>query len=323
MPGSRNQVAIVAAFGAIYVLWGSTYLSLAMALKSMPPFLLMAARCLVGGAILLCIARLANGELPSGKAWLLAVICGICFFVGCHGILAYAQQRVPSGLAAILLATIPLWITVINLIVPGSEQPTWRGAALLIPGVAGVALIAGREATASHSPVHFSDLLLLLGAALSWAAGTSISERRSATLSPLALSGMELISGGLILFGIGLLCGETARFSREAISSASIAGWLYLTVAGTVVAFAAYVWLLKQVPATIVATYTFINPIIAVLLGWVFLNEQPGLWTLLGAGLVIASVAGVLLEKGRIPKSSYRPRSGAISNRSFRILRCD
>jgi drug/metabolite transporter (DMT)-like permease len=261
----------------------------------------MASRSLLGGAILLGVARAVDGMLPPLKSWGLAGVCGLFFFVGCHGVLAYVQQRVPTGLAAILLATIPLWITLFNLFIPGSARPRWISVVLLVPGVIGVSLIAGHEVAHGDTPVRISDILLLLGAALSWAVATAVSERRSGTLSPIALSGMELISGGVVLLAISALRGELAGFAPAEISAVSIAGWTYLTIAGTVVAFAAYVWLLEQVPAPLVATYTFVNPIIAVLLGWLLLGEQPGLWMVLGAALVILSVAGALLERGRIP----------------------
>ncbi|EJN09460.1 putative permease, DMT superfamily [Bradyrhizobium sp. YR681] len=296
---SRAHLAIVAAFAAIYIVWGSTYLALALALQSMPPFTLMAARCLTGGAILYGAARLGGASSPPRAIGVVAVICGVLFFVGCHGVLAFAQQRVHSGLAAVLLATIPLWIVLLQLIFPGSERPTWKTIAFLVPGIAGVALIASHEASAGSGGLRASDVFLLLGAALSWAAGTFISERHSGTFSPVALSGLELLAGGVVLLAVGAARGEFSGLSLRDVSAVSIAGWAYLTLMGTVVAFAAYGWLLKQVPATLVATYTFVNPIIAVLLGWAFLGETPSAWMLAGAALVVASVAGLLFARSR------------------------
>ncbi|WP_247461597.1 EamA family transporter, partial [Bradyrhizobium sp. 62] len=285
---SRVHVAIVLAFAAIYLVWGSTYLALALALQSLPPFTLMAARCLVGGAILYGAARLAGTSSPPARSCMIAVICGVFFFVGCHGVLAYAQQRVHWGLAAVLLATIPLWIVLLQVIFPGSERPTWKTVGFLIPGVMGVALIASHEASSGSSELRASDVFLLLGAALSWAAGTFVSERYSGKFSPVALSGLELLAGGVVLLAIGAARGELGGVNPSNVTTTSIAGWAYLTLMGTVVAFAAYIWLLKQVASTLVATYTFVNPIIAVLLGWAFLGETPSLWMLAGAALVIA-----------------------------------
>lgn len=298
--------AIVAAFAVIYLIWGSTYLALALALQSMPPFTLMAARCLIGGAILYAGARAAGVAPPPARMWMVAGLCGVLFFVGCHGVLAYAQQRVHSGLAAVMLATIPLWITLLQVVVPGGERPKWKTIAFLVPGVAGVALIASHEASSGSNALRTSDILLLLASALSWAAGTFVSERHSGEVSPVALSGLELLAGGVVLLVIGATRGELSGLRLSNVSAVSFAGWAYLTLMGTVVAFAAYIWLLKQVPATLVATYTFVNPIIAVLLGWLFLGERPSAWMLAGAALVIASVAGLLLARS---KSPVRPKS--------------
>lgn len=312
---SRAHLAIAAAFAAIYLIWGSTYLALALALQSLPPFTLMAARCLIGGVILYGAARVTGASSPRLRTRIVAAICGVLFFVGCHGVLAYAQQRVHSGLAAVLLATIPLWIVLLQVIFPGSERPTWKTVAFLIPGVMGVALIASHEASSGSSELRASDIFLLLGAALSWAAGTFVSERYSGKFSPVALSGMELLAGGVVLLAIGAARGELGGMNLSDVTTTSIAGWAYLTLMGTVVAFAAYIWLLKQVPSTLVATYTFVNPIIAVLLGWAFLGETPSLWMLAGAALVIASVAGLLLGRGKSQERTKRLRSLQLSAR--------
>jgi drug/metabolite transporter (DMT)-like permease len=312
---SRTQCGIAAGFAAIYVIWGSTYLALALALQSLPPYLLMAARCLIGGAILYGCSAVTGPVKPSWRTCVLAAVCGVLFFVGCHGVLADAQQRVPSGLAAILLATIPLWITLLQALVPGAERPTSRTIAWLFPGVAGVALIARREATSGASAVGAADVLLLLGASFSWAAGTFISERHSHAFPPMPLSGLELLAGGLVLLAISAARGELSALHLSAVSAVSMIGWIYLTLIGTVVAFAAFNWLLKHVSPTRVATYTFVNPVIAVLLGWAFLGETPTLWMLMGAILIIASVAGLLLARGQSSRTEKKSRSTQTSVR--------
>jgi len=299
MPLSRTRIAIIGAFAAIYVIWGSTYLALAVALQSLPPFLLMAARCLAGGAILYGYARLSGSKRPPARIVVLASACGILFFAGCHGVLADAQQRVPSGLAAVLLATIPLWIALLQVVLRLSKRPSKRAVAFLLPGVAGVALIAWRQSASGGSEVQVSDILLLLGASLSWAIGTLISERQTNVYPPLALSGLELLAGGITLLAISIAKGELTTFAITEISPASVAGWAYLTIAGTLVAFAAYIWLLKQVSPTLISTYTFVNPVIAVALGWAFLGESLTIWMLAGALMIIVSVSGLLLTRQR------------------------
>ncbi len=298
MATSAPRAAVIGAFGAIYLLWGSTYLAVALALASVPPFLLMGARSIVGGLALLVAARASGASAASGHTWVRATVCGLLLFVTCHGTLACAQQHVPSGLAAVVLATIPLWIALINAIVPGGETPTSRQLCLLAPGFIGVALIVSRQADAGSEAAVSGDLALLVGAAASWALGTILSERWSTSETAVAFSGMELTAGGTILLIISAMLGEPASFKLQAISAAALAGWVYLTVAGTIVAFAAYIWLLKQVSPTLVATYTFVNPIIAVLLGWAVLGERLNGVMAVGAVLVIGSVVGLLGARG-------------------------
>jgi drug/metabolite transporter (DMT)-like permease len=294
----RKSYLIAAAFAAIYVIWGSTYLAVAVALHSLPPFLLMGTRSMVGGAILLACALATASPTGTPRGWAHAAVCGIFFFVGCHGVLAYAQQYVSSGLAAVLLATIPFWIAGLTAALPGSDRPSLRTLTLLVPGLAGVGLIAWREvaATGSAGP-HIGDILLLLGASASWAIGSIFSKRQSSAVSSVAFSGIELIAGGLVLMIICTALGEPRSVAFAMLSRPSLVAWAYLTVAGTVIAFVAYAWLLKQVPATIVATYTFVNPIIAVLLGWALLAERPTAWMIVGAALIMISVGGLLLAQ--------------------------
>jgi drug/metabolite transporter (DMT)-like permease len=297
---SRSRSAIVAAFAAIYLIWGATYLAVAVALTSLPPFLLMGARSLVGGLILFAWARFDGSPQASLAVWLRAAICGLFLFVGCHGVLAYAQQRVPTGIAAVLLATVPFWIALLDRAFPADDRPTAKQLALLLPGFAGVGLVAWRQADMAPALPYIVDILLLLGASASWAVGTILSKRWSAGWPPAALSGMELIAGGTALAMISMILGELASLDFAAVTVASLVAWAYLTLAGTIITFAAYIWLLNQVPPTLVATYTFVNPIVAVLLGWSILGEQPTWSMLVGSGLITVSVASLLLARPSI-----------------------
>jgi len=295
MTGSRQRSAIVAAFALIYIVWGSTYLAVAIALQSIPPLLLMGSRSLTAGVALFAAARWWGGGFISWKEWARAALCGFLFFVACHGTLAYAQRYVPSGIAAILLATIPFWIVFITAIAPVGDTPALKQVLLLGPGFLGVVIIiCGQSGSASGSS-HPGYLALLLGAAASWALGTILSGRWSPPDATIAYSGAELMTGGIVLLALSAMFGEAASIDVEAISPAALGGWAYLTVAGTVVTFSAYIWLLKRVSPTLVATYTFVNPVIAVALGWAVLGEQLGSAILLGAALVVASVICLLV----------------------------
>jgi drug/metabolite transporter (DMT)-like permease len=301
----RIDWRVPAAFAAIYILWGSTYLAIALALPSIPPLLLMASRSLAGGLILFAYARWQGTAMPA--SWLIAGVCGLLFFVGCHGVLALAQQRVPSGVAGIILATIPFWIALIGLVWPAGKSPRLLSLGLLAPGLAGVALIAWGQITSGDSGVRLPDILLLLAASFSWALGSVLSERRApAETSAIALSAMALIVGGAALLGISSAAGEFSRFAFGRLSAASVLAWIYLTLAGTVVAFAAYVWLLERVAPTFVATYTFVNPVIAVMLGWAILGEPLGPMMLIGGTLVVGSIISLLVFDP--PSTSRTPR---------------
>jgi drug/metabolite transporter (DMT)-like permease len=311
MAHAVSRGRLLAAFAAIYVLWGSTYLAVAVSVQSIPPFLLMAARSLAAGAILFAMRQLPHREIPSARAWAIAAIAGILLFLGCHGTLAYAQTHVPSGVAAVILATIPFWIVLIELSIPIKGRPRVATLIGLLPGIAGVLLIAWRGGTVDT--IAPTMILLLLGSSLAWAVGSLISQRAAATTDALTLSAMELLCGGAMLFVASWAVGELAAFSPARVSPSAWAGLAYLTVAGSVVAFSAYVWLLDHIEASLVATYTFVNPIIAILLGWVVLGEELTLRMLLGFALVIGSVVAVWQIDRRRDALTSR-RSASVSN---------
>jgi drug/metabolite transporter (DMT)-like permease len=292
---------LIAAFAAVYLIWGSTFLALALGLQSIPPLLLMAARSVAAGAILLAIEQVRRPGFPCRSAWVSAAASGLLLFVGCHGTLAYAQQYVPSGLAAVMLATVPFWIVLLGVFAPPDRRPTMLTLAGLLPGLAGVALIAWPQDPRALPAIDPLMLVLLLGSAFFWAAGSLVSQRQPVFSSAIALSGMQLICGGVaLLIGSGL-SGELSGFSIHDVSAISWDGLLYLIGAGSVIGFTAYMWLLDHASGPLVATYTFINPIIAVILGWRFLGERPTPQMLVGTVLVVGSVAAVWRLGNRPP----------------------
>jgi drug/metabolite transporter (DMT)-like permease len=288
MQQHKDVLKITGAFAAIYFLWGATYLAIALGLQSIPAFLLIASRSLLGGAVLLLIAHLRRPGLRPLGDWGHAAVGGAFFFIGCHGALAYAQRQVPSGLAAVLLATIPFWIVLVNSIIARNES---LGRLLgLIPGFAGVALIAWHDTSTSTRPFSWTMILLLLASALSWALGTVYSQRRAAHIPNDDLAAMQLICGGVGLLLISTLVGEWKDFALKNLTVTSIFGMLYLALLGSVVGNTAYLWLLDRMSAPIVATYTFVNPVIALLLGWWVLGEQVTWISLCAAALVVISI---------------------------------
>jgi drug/metabolite transporter (DMT)-like permease len=288
---SKGQAA--AAFAAIYLIWGATYLAIALGLRSIPPFLLIGSRSLLGGAVLFAYS-LARGSAPlrQPRDWAEAAVSGALFFIGCHGGLAYAQRVAPSGLAAIVLATIPFWIVLINATVGEKESPL--KIAGLAPGFLGVGLIAWRNTSDPSEAAPIAIIALLLASSFSWAPGSVYAQRRAAHIPPAGFGrdAANLWGAGLIV--LSGLAGEWADFSAREVSIESLGGLLYLGLLGSALANTAYLWLLDRFSAPIVATYTFVNPLIAVVLGVLVLGEHVSAHILIGAALVLGSLAALL-----------------------------
>jgi drug/metabolite transporter (DMT)-like permease len=303
--GFMARGRLIAAFAVVYLIWGSTFLALALGLQSIPPLLLMGARSIVAGAILLAIEQARRPGLPPARAWASAAASGMLLFVGCHGTLAYAQQYVPSGLAAVMLATVPFWIVLLGAFAPTDPRVKILTFSGLLPGLAGVALIAWPQDPRETAAIDPLMLVLLLASAFFWAAGSLLSQRQQALTSAIALSGMQLVCGGAaLLIGSGL-AGELSGFSAHDVSAISWAGLSYLIGAGSVIGFTAYMWLLDHAPGPLVATYTFVNPIVAVILGWRFLGERPTPQMLVGTVLVVGSVVAVWRPNNRPPRQAH------------------
>jgi drug/metabolite transporter (DMT)-like permease len=257
--------------------------------QSIPPFLLIGVRSLVAGAILLGLSQMQSPGPPPARAWASAAASGILLFGGCHGALAYAEVYVPSGLAAVMLATIPFWIVLIKFVISAEDRPKTMTLAALVPGLAGVAMFALPAGPHGAGPIAPKMVLILLGSAFLWAAGSIISQRQIASISAITSAGMQLLCGGAALLVASELRGELV----SQVSPVSWAGLGYLTIAGSVVAFTAYVWLLDHADTSLVATYTFVNPIVAVVMGWALHGEHLTLQMLAGFILVVVSVIAV------------------------------
>lgn len=291
-----GRVRLVAAFGAIYLLWGVTYLAIAVGLQSIPPFLLIGTRSILGGAVLLVLSGL-RPLVRSWDDWRHAAVSGALLFLGCHGTLAYAQQYVPSGLSAVILATIPFWIVLVN-ISTGQSEPL-RKLLALMPGLAGVGVIAWNETSNGEHSLPVGMIAMLVASSLFWALGSVYAQKRAAHIPPHDLAGMQLICGGIGLLALSALAGEWIGFTPYQVSIISIGGLLYLGLLGSAVGNTAYLWLLDRISAPIVATYTFVNPVVALILGASVLGERITMPTLAGALLVISSVSALLYFTSR------------------------
>ena len=287
-------ILVVLAFLAIHLVWGSTYLAIRFAVETIPPFLTVGVRQFTAGSILLlwCLIR---GQRPTWQQWRASFIIGVFFFVLGHGTLHWAEQRVPSGLCAIIIASEPIWIFLSS----AAAERRWRMNATLatglVLGLVGVGLLFQGDTLRSAPGVLFAAVAVLVGA-IAWSFGVVYSRRSHLSGNPVLLSGMSLVSGGTMLLGISAVSGEWTRVSFAAIAPRSLWALAYLIVFGSIVAFTAYNWLLERYSPTLVATHTYVNPVVAVLLGWWLAGEKVTLSMGVAAAMILAAI--LLVERG-------------------------
>jgi drug/metabolite transporter (DMT)-like permease len=293
--GTPSGVALVAAFAAVYVIWGSTYLAIRIAIETLPPFFMAGLRFLAAGAMLYGWARLRGAAAPARAHWRSAAIVGTLLFLGGNGGVVWAEQRVSSGLAALMIATEPLWVVILGWAVRSGPRPSGRVVLGLVAGFAGVGLLvgAGGEGGGTLDP---SGAAVLVAASACWAAGSLYSPRAAFPPSQVLSSAMTMLAGGVALLGAGLLHGDAAALGSVQVSPRSILAFGYLTVFGSIVAFSAYRWLLDVAAPARVATYAFVNPVVAVLLGWLVASEPVGARTLLAGAVIVLGVVLIVAD---------------------------
>ena len=293
-PPQLNRATVVFCFLAIYLIWGSTYLGIRYAVETIPPLYTAGFRHLTAGVILLlwCLAKRLRPTWAQVRA---SIIIGAFFFLGGHGTLHWAEQKVPSGLASLLVASEPIWVFILS----AAAARQWRLNGTLLAGIflgfGGVGLLMGRSALTSGPGVFVGSLVVLLGA-FSWGVGVVYSRRSHLSGHPLLLSALSLLAGSLQLLLAGTVAREYRGFSIASVSSRSWLALAYLIVFGSIVAFTAYNWLMEHYSPTFVATHTYINPVVAVLLGWLLAGEAVTLSVLVSAAMVIGAV--MLVDRG-------------------------
>jgi drug/metabolite transporter (DMT)-like permease len=292
---------VIGAFAIVYVIWGSTYLFIRLASETIPPLLMAGIRFIIAGAILLAITtRMSNGRErdPIGRRqWGAVAVTGALLLLGGNGGVAYGEQFVPSGTVALLVATVPLFIALFSALFLG--QRLRRVAVVGIGvGLLGTAVLL-RPGGGAADPGH---MLLVLVSPLSWATGSLYATRGPLPKRLLVATGMEMLCGGAMLLVAGVITGELPNLHLDRISLVSALSLVYLVVFGSLVAYTAYVWLLSKVPTTAVATYAYVNPLVAVLLGWAFLGEHITGQTLLAAALIIVAVVLILSRPPVFPR---------------------
>lgn len=288
---------------ALYIVWGSTYLGIKVAIETIPPFLHAAIRFLVSGLILLAWQRGAGYEPPTRKQWRDTAIIGLLLLLGGNGMVAWAEQVIPSGIAALMISTVPMFLVVAEALRPNGVKPNAQTVFGLLVGFAGMFILVG-PAEFSGNAAKFDPLGIaaLLFACVSWAGGSIYSKSADLPKSSLMTTGAEMLMGSLGLFLVSFLAGEWNGWNPLAVSARSLWGLLYLITVGSIVGFGSYVWLLQNAPISLVATYAYVNPIVAVLLGYLLGNEALEARIGLAAAVIIGSVIFINNSRAKKPK---------------------
>ncbi len=292
-----SRAKLYAAFAAVYFLWGATFLAIRFAVATLPPFLMAGTRHLIAGAVLYPLSRMRTGERPTRANWLAAALIGALLLVGGNGAVSWAEQTVPSGVAALLVATVSLWMVLLESLRPGGARPTARILAGLALGFAGLAFLVGPSRLAGGGRVDPVGATVLLLGSISWAAGSIFSRRVALPRSAFLGTSMQCLAGGVLLLFIGALTSRGSLVNWHAVSLRSVLALGYLIVFGSLLGFSAYTYLLRAAPPARVATYAYVNPIVAMFLGWAFAGERPALRTLAAAAVIIAAVILVITAR--------------------------
>jgi drug/metabolite transporter (DMT)-like permease len=297
------------AFAAIYVIWGSTYLAIRYAIETLPPFLMAGMRFLLAGSVVYLWARLRGTPAPTRRHWRTAAVIGGLLLLGGNGGVTWAEQTVPSGIAALLITSVPIWMVLLNWSHGDGARPTLAESAGVIIGFAGVMVLVGSGDLAGGRSVDRMGALVLILAALSWSVGSLYARGAKLPESQLLGTAMEMLAGGAMLFGTGLLCGEAGQVGLDTVSLKSLVAMLYLVVFGSLIGFTAYVWLLKVTTPAKVSTYAFVNPTVAVVLGCVLGGEPFSTRILLAAAVIVGAVVLITVSRARSAIALTQPVS--------------
>jgi drug/metabolite transporter (DMT)-like permease len=281
---------VLLALSIIYFVWGSTFLAIRVGVREVPPFLLAGMRFLVAGLVLFGWMRARGTPSPTRREWGGATLLALLIFVCDYGLLFWAERRVPSGVAAVMLATIPVFMSLSEIIILKTQRLTIRLAAALVVGIGGVAVLVSHSVSFGDAPIDPVGACALIAAAISWSAASALTRKVPLPAEKAMSSGVQMLSGGILLVLAAGLLGEFRRFQMQAVSAKAWLALAYLIVAGSIVGFTAYVWLIHHESPTKVGTYAYVNPVVAVLVGYFFGGEALGPRTIAGAALVLVSV---------------------------------
>jgi len=299
----RRSWKVLLAFATIYLVWGSTYLAIRIGVREIPPFLLAAMRFAIAGVVLYGWMMAQGERLPAGREWMSAFLLAVLIFVLDYGLLFWAEQRVPSGIAAVMMATIPAFMALSEIILLGTQKLTIRLSIALLIGIGGVAILMSPSVSLGGAPIDGKGAAALIVAAISWSLSSALTRKLPLPKSKVMSSGVQMLAGGFLLALTAGALGEFRRFHPRAVSRGAWLALLYAIVAGSIIAFTAYVWLIHHESLTKVGTYAYVNPVVAVLIGYFLGGEALGLRTILGTLFVLVSVVVITTIPAKVPRS--------------------
>ncbi len=297
---TASTTALILAFATIYLVWGSTYLGMRVAVETMPPFVMAAGRFLLSGVILYSLLRWRGVPAPTRPQWVQSAIIGTLLLVGGNGLVAWALHDIPSGIAALLIGISPAFFVLIEWAWPGGKRPSWLTTVGLVLGFVGAALLAAPwDDPGAAEPLPVMPMLMIISASLIWAFGSIYSRHAKQSPSLFMAAAMQMLSGGLGLLLAAWALGELATFSITTVSARSWWAFAYLVMIGSLVGYSTFVWLMKHSTPARVSTYAYVNPVVAVLLGWWLLDEPVDAHTLISAAVIVTAVVLITAQKNR------------------------
>ena len=289
------------AFGIIYFVWGATFFAIRVGVREVPPLLYCAMRFMAAGLLVYLWASAKKQQQPTARQWLSAFLLGFIIFVVDYGILFWAEKRVPSGIAAVILATIPAFMALSEIVILRTQRLTARLSVALLTGLAGVAILMSRSALLGGATIDTAGAAALIIGAISWSIASALARKLPLPASKVMSSGAQMLAGGAMLVAISAACGEWRGFDLRAVSTTAWIALAYLVFAGSIAGFTAYVWLLHRESPTKVGTYAYVNPVVAVIIGYFLGGEPLGARTVVGGVFVLASVVAITSMRTKAP----------------------
>ncbi len=300
----RSQWKTLLAFAIIYFVWGSTFLAIRIGVHELPPLLFAAMRFLVAGLVLFGWMIALGEPSPTRRQWMSVLLLAFLIFLIDYGLLFWAEQRVPSGVAAVMMATIPVFIALSEILFLRTQRLTVRLAFALLVGICGVAVLMSHSFNLGGAPVDRPGAVALIIGSISWSVATVLARKLPLPPSKVMSSGAQMLAGGIMLAVTATALGEFRRFHPSTVSPAAWFSLIYLIIAGSIIGFTAYVWLIHHESPTKVGTYAYVNPVVAVLIGYFFGGESLGLRTVLGTLFVLVSVVVITTTRAKKPAAS-------------------